>query len=49
VGAYVWGLVLADDPTNIGLDFYNQVFAFDPRTNPAGLVASSAGHGVVGM
>jgi choice-of-anchor C domain-containing protein len=47
-GAFVWGISLPSEPRAIGIPFFNQVFAGDPGSNPAGLVSSNAGAGVVG-
>jgi hypothetical protein len=46
-GAQVWGLTLANDPRNIGRRFYNQVLILDPGANPAGLIVSNAGCGLI--
>jgi hypothetical protein len=50
-GVLAWSLPGAVIPANtalIGSKFYNQAIIVDPQANPAGLVATNGGEGVIG-
>ncbi|MEQ1632803.1 MAG: hypothetical protein ABL997_10550, partial [Planctomycetota bacterium] len=46
LGTSVWSITVPNLP---GVQFYNQVFVFDPPANAFGVTASNAGQGVVGL
>jgi hypothetical protein len=47
-GACTWTIPIANNPALAGLQFFVQGLVLDIGVNPAGLVASNAGAGLVG-
>jgi len=47
-GVYVWGRILGNDPSLVGLPFSVQFVIRDPSANPAGLICTRGGLGGVG-
>lgn len=48
-GIAVWNWVLPANPRLVGTPFFNQGGSIEAGTNPAGLVVSNAGAGVIGL
>lgn len=47
-GQVKWFLPIPNQPSLVGLHFYNQALVFDPGANPFGAVFSDAAEGVIG-
>jgi len=47
-GQAKWFLPIPNQPSLVGLHFYNQALVFDPAANPFGAVLSDAAEGVIG-
>ena len=52
-GTVVWSIVsgggtLPNNPSILGLEFFNQGLFVDPGANPGNLIVTNGGHGIVG-
>ena len=44
----IWGRIIPNDIYLLGWQFFNQAFFLDPGANPAGMIATNGGSGIVG-